>query len=124
MEALDLLVTFDVEMSSTARLADYVIACKQTLETPGMSQSGEAIKYFGSGIGFPSAYAQYSERIADVPHGSDLVEEWEFFYDMATHMGLELTFATAFGFSKYGSILLATGDQMSGNLILPVSSPC
>ena len=28
MQALDLLVTLDVEMSSTARLADYVIACK------------------------------------------------------------------------------------------------
>jgi anaerobic selenocysteine-containing dehydrogenase len=101
MQALDLLVTFDVEMSTTARLADYVIACKQTLETPGMSQSGEAIKYFGSGIGFPNAYAQYSERIADVPHDSDLVEEWEFFYQMADHLDLDLTFATAFGFSKY-----------------------
>ena len=101
MEALDLLVTLDVEMSTTARLADYVIACKQTLETPGMSQSGEAIKYFGSGIGFPNAYAQYSPAVADVPHGSDLVEEWDFFYQMADHLGLELTFATAFGFSRY-----------------------
>ncbi|WP_101758258.1 molybdopterin-dependent oxidoreductase [Oceanicoccus sp. KOV_DT_Chl] len=101
MEALELLVTFDVEMSTTARLADYVIACKQTLETPGMSQSGEAIKYFGTGIGFPNAYAQYSPRVADVPHGSDLVEEWEFFYQMANHLGLELVFVAAFGFSKY-----------------------
>lgn len=101
MEALDLLVCFDVEESSTARLADYVIACKQTLETPGMSQSGENIKYFGTGIGFQSAYAQYSEAIADPPHGSDLVEEWEFFYDMAKHLGKELFFAAVFGFSKY-----------------------
>ena len=67
MQALDLLVTLDVEMSSTARLADYVIACKQTLETPGMSQSGEAIKYFGTGIGFSNAYAQYSAAVADLP---------------------------------------------------------
>lgn len=101
MEALDLLVSFDVEMSTTARLADYVIACKQTLETPGMSQSGEAIKYFGTGIGFPNAYAQYSPRVADVPHGSDLVEEWEFFYQMADHLDLDLIFASSFGFSKY-----------------------
>ena len=101
MEALDLLVTLDVEMSSTARLADYVIACKQTLETPGMSQSGEAIKYFGTGIGFSSAYAQYSPAVADVPHGSDLVEEWDFFYQVADHLDLELTFALAFGFSRY-----------------------
>jgi anaerobic selenocysteine-containing dehydrogenase len=101
MEALDLLVTLDVEMSSTARLADYVIACKQTLETPGMSQSGEAIKYFGTGIGFPNAYAQYSPAVADPPHGSDLVEEWEFFYRMADRLDLDLTFVAFFGFSRY-----------------------
>lgn len=101
MEALDLLVTLDVEMSSTARVADYVIACTQTLETPGMSQSGEAIKYFGTGIGFSSAYAQYSPAVADPPHGSDLIEEWDFFYQMADHLGHELYYACAFGFSRY-----------------------
>ena len=101
MEALDLLVTLDVEMSTTARLAHYVIACTQTLETPGMSQSGEVIKYFGTGIGFPNAYAQYSPAVADVPHGSDLVDEWEFFYRMAVHLELDLVFVSAFGFSRY-----------------------
>ena len=101
MEALELLVTLEVEMSTTARLAHYVIACTQTLETPGMSQSGEAIKYFGTGIGFPSAYAQYSPAVADVPHGSDLVEDWEFFYRMAGHLGLDLVYASAFGFSRF-----------------------
>ena len=94
METLDLLVTLDVEMSTTARLAHYVIACKQTLETPGMSQSGEVIKYFGTGIGFPNAYAQYSPAVADVPHGSDLVEEWDFFYRMADHLDLDLVFVS------------------------------
>lgn len=101
LEKLDLLLTFDVEMSSTARLADYVIACKQTFETPGMSQSGEAIKFFGFGIGFPSAYAQYSPRIVDPPHDSDLVEEWEFFYHMACHLDLSLSYVAFFGAAKY-----------------------
>lgn len=101
MKELDLLVCFDVEMSATARLADYVIACKQTLETPGMSQSGENIKYFATGIGFQAAYSQYSDAIADPPHGSDLVEEWEFFYEMAKHLDKELFFAAMFGFAEY-----------------------
>ena len=101
LEKLDLLVTLDVEMSITARLADYVIACKQTFETPGMSQSAEAIKYFGTGVGFPGAYAQYSPRISDPPHDSDLVEDWEFFYAMACHLDLPLSFVAFFGFSKY-----------------------
>ncbi len=101
LQALDLLVTFEVEMTSTARLAHYAIAAKQTLETPGMSQSGEAIKFFGSGIGFSDAYAQYSPRIADPPPGADVVEEWEFFYDMAVHLDLEMYFVAYFGFSKF-----------------------
>ncbi len=112
MEALDLLVTLDVEMSTTSRLADYVIACKQTLETHGSSQSAESIKYYGSGIGFPSAYAQYAEPVADVPSGSDLVEEWEFFYAMANHLDLDLVYISAYGFGKY---------QESPYHILPLS---
>lgn len=101
LEKLELLLTFDVEMSSSARLADYVIACKQTFETPGMSQSGEAIKFFGTGIGFPNGYAQYSPRISDPPHGSDLIEEWEFFYHMACHLDLSLSYVAFFGAAKY-----------------------
>ena len=101
LEKLELLLTFDVEMSTSSRLADYVIACKHSLETPGMSQSGEAIKFFGTGIGFPSAYAQYSPRISDPPHGSDVIEEWEFFYKMARHMDLELSYVAFFGTAKY-----------------------
>jgi len=88
-------------LRNSSRPAHYVIACKQTLETPGMSQSGEAIKYFGTGIGFPNAYAQHSPAVADVPHGSDLVEEWNFFYRMADHLDLDLVFVSAFVFSRY-----------------------
>ena len=59
-----------------------------------------AIKFFVR-IGFPSAYAQYSPRITDPPPGSDVVEEWEFFYDMASHLDLELTYVAFFGTAKY-----------------------
>lgn len=101
MEELELLVTLDVEMSNTARLADYVIATRQTLETPGMSQGGEMIKYFGTGIGYPCAYGQYSPRIVEPPKGSDLIEDWELFYEMACRMDLELLYVVYYGFSKY-----------------------
>lgn len=101
MEKLELLVSLDVELSSTARLADYVIATKMSMETPGMSQGGEIIKYFGNGIGYPAAYGQYSPRLVDPPAGSDLVEEWEFFYDLAVCMDLEMYFVVYYGFSKY-----------------------
>ncbi|HZO08953.1 MAG TPA: molybdopterin-dependent oxidoreductase, partial [Myxococcota bacterium] len=37
MQALELLVTFDIKMSATAKLAHYVIAPKLSLEVPGLS---------------------------------------------------------------------------------------
>ncbi len=117
LESLELLVTLDVEMSTTARLADYVIACKHSLEVPGMSQTAEAIKFFGTGIGYSNAYAQYSDRICDPPHGSDVVEEWEFFYDMAAHLGHELSYVAYFGFSKY------TESPMELMMLSPPNKP-
>jgi anaerobic selenocysteine-containing dehydrogenase len=98
MEALDLLVTLDVTMSLTSRLADYVIATKMTLETPGMTQRSEALKYYTTGIGFSPPYAQYSPRIVDPPAGSDLIEEWQFFHGLARRLGHDLAFTVGFGF--------------------------
>ncbi len=101
MEKLELLITLDIEMSSTARMADYIIAPKMTLETPGMSQGGEMIKYFGTGLGFPAAYGQYSPRIVETPEHSDLIEEWEFFHGLGCRMDLDLLFVVYYGFSKF-----------------------
>lgn len=101
IEKLELLVTLDVEMSNTSRKADYAIATKMTLETPGMSQGGEMIKYFGNGIGFPAAYGQYSPRIVEPPKGSDLIEEWEFFFGLAQRLELDMLYVVYYGFSKF-----------------------
>jgi len=101
MEHLDLLVTLDVEMSLTSRLADYVIATRMTLETPGMTQRTEALKYYTGGIGFSEPYAQVSPRIVDPPAHADLVEEWQFFHGLAKRMGLELCMSIHYGFGRY-----------------------
>jgi anaerobic selenocysteine-containing dehydrogenase len=101
LEALDLLVTLDVTMSSTSRLADYVVATKMTLETPGMTQRSEALKYYTTGIGFSPPYAQYSPRIVDPPPGSEVVEEWQFFHGLARRLGLDLQMTVAFGFGAF-----------------------
>ena len=90
METLELLVTLDIGMSLTSRLADYVIATRMTLETPGMTQRSEMLKYYTSGIGFTKAYAQYSSRIVAPPAGSEVIEEWEFFHGLAKRMGYDL----------------------------------
>ena len=101
MEKLDLLVCVDVEMALTARLADYVIATKMTLETPGMTQRVEALKYYTVGIGYPVPYAQYSPRIVAPPAGSDLIEEWEFYNGLGKRMGLGLKMGVKYGFGKF-----------------------
>jgi len=118
MEALDLLVCVDVEMALTARLADYVIATKMTLETPGFTQRVEALKYYTVGIGQSRPYAQYSPRIVDPPEGSDLIEEWEFYNGVGKRMGLILQMAMKYGFGEFDEaplliIDMAKNDNMT-----------
>ena len=90
MENLDLLVTLDMKMSDTSLFADYVIAPKLSLETPGISVSSEAIEQTYVAHGYPEPYAQYSPAIVEPPQGSDVIEEWEFFYGLSKRMGFQL----------------------------------
>ncbi|MDB5725534.1 MAG: anaerobic dehydrogenase, typically selenocysteine-containing [Novosphingobium sp.] len=118
MEKLELLICVDVEMALTARLADYVIATKMTLETPGMTQRVEALKYYTIGIGYPVPYAQYSPRVVDPPAGSDLIEEWEFYNGVAKRMGFGLVMGVKYGFGKFDEapptvIAMAENDNLT-----------
>jgi anaerobic selenocysteine-containing dehydrogenase len=94
MNALELNVTLDIKMSATAKLADYVIAPKLSLEVPGMTLPTESLSPYA--MGYPEPYAQYSPPIVDPPEGSDVIEEWEFFYGLAQRMDLPLTIAAAY----------------------------
>jgi anaerobic selenocysteine-containing dehydrogenase len=99
MRNLDLLVTLDVEMSQTAQLAHYVVAPTMSLEVPGMTQTAEMLIYYGNGSGgFTDAAAQYSPIVTARPAGSDLVEEWEFYYGLAQRLGLALRLKTPYSF--------------------------
>jgi anaerobic selenocysteine-containing dehydrogenase len=94
MNALDLNITLDIKMSATAKLADYVIAPKLSLEVPGMTLPTESLTPYA--MGYPEPYAQYTPPIVDPPEGADVIEEWEFFYGLAQRMGLSLTLAAAY----------------------------
>jgi anaerobic selenocysteine-containing dehydrogenase len=97
LEDLELYVTTDVEYSPNARLADYVIATKMTLETVGVTGRMESIKYFHFGYGFSAPYAQYSPAIVEPPPGSDLIEDWQLYYRIAQRLSLELKWVNVFG---------------------------
>jgi anaerobic selenocysteine-containing dehydrogenase len=90
MEKLDLLVTLDMKLSATSRLAHYVIAPKLSLEVPGLSLSMEALEQTYVAMGYSEAYAQYTPALVDPPPGADVIEEWEFFWGLAKRMQLPL----------------------------------
>ena len=93
LAALDLLVAIDVEMSNTARLADYVIPDRMALETPACSQFSESMKYYGIWTGgYEQPYAQYAPAVVEPPAGSDTIESWQFFYELAKRLGRQITY--------------------------------
>lgn len=97
MRALDLLVQIDPWMSATARLADYVIAPQLWLEVAGTTQILDWLTRNGTGYGQADPYAQYTPAIVDPPSGSDVIEEWQFFYELARKMGLQLSASAQLG---------------------------
>jgi anaerobic selenocysteine-containing dehydrogenase len=46
-------------------------------------------------MGYSVPYGQYAPKVLDPPEGSDVIEEWEFFYGLARRMGLPLTIQAA-----------------------------
>jgi anaerobic selenocysteine-containing dehydrogenase len=90
MDELELLVQIDPWMSQTARRAHYVIAPKMGFEVPGINFLSDFDVDFGAGYTRAEHFGQYAPAIVDVPPGSELVEEWEVYYDLARHLGLPL----------------------------------
>jgi anaerobic selenocysteine-containing dehydrogenase len=80
MKALDLLVCVDIKLSQTARLADYVIAPKLSLEREDMSWLSE--------WWFEEPYSRYTDALIK-PQG-DLLDEWEFYWGLATRLGVNI----------------------------------
>jgi anaerobic selenocysteine-containing dehydrogenase len=104
LKALDLLVVLDLRNSATAQVADYVIAAKYGLEVPGLTAPLEFFgKHYAVGAGITKSWAQYTPPIIAPPEGSDLLEDWEFFYLLAREMGLTLELAAG---KQVGSVKL------------------
>jgi anaerobic selenocysteine-containing dehydrogenase len=97
LKSLDLLVTLSHEMSATARLADFVIAPKLSLETPATTWLAEASKYAGTHRALDRPWAQYSKAIVAPPQAADVIEEWEFFYGLAQRQKLNLEVTVSYG---------------------------
>lgn len=101
LQSLDLLVTAELEMSATARMSDYVIAPKLSLEVPATSGLVEAMKHMGHLRGIEGPYGRYAPAVVDPPPGSDVIADWELYYGLAQRMGLKLTLTTTFGLGPH-----------------------
>jgi anaerobic selenocysteine-containing dehydrogenase len=87
LRKLDLLVQIDPWYSETASLADYVIAPTMPLEVPATSAGIDFLTVRATGYGSGLPYANYAPAVVKRPAGSDLLEEWEFFYGLLARLG-------------------------------------
>ena len=80
MKHLDLNVSIDIKLSQTAKLADYVIAPKLSLERPDLTVLTDSW--------YPAPYAHYTPTMVEAE--DDVIEEWEFFWGLAHRMKTEI----------------------------------
>jgi anaerobic selenocysteine-containing dehydrogenase len=78
---LELLVSLDARMNETAQLSHYVIATTQHFERHDLSIPGDSL--------YPEAFAQYAPPIVPKPQGT--IDDWEFFWGVASRMKVPLT---------------------------------
>ena len=83
MRQLDLNVSIDIRWSQTAKMADYVIAPKLSLERPDLTVLTDSW--------YPVPYAHYTPAMVEAE--DDVIEEWEFFWNLAQRMGTEIELA-------------------------------
>ena len=83
LRSLDLLVCIDIKLAQTARLAHYVIAPRISLERDDIATAPE--------IFYEEPYARYAEAL--VPPQGDVLDEWEFFWEIARRLGTEIVTA-------------------------------
>jgi anaerobic selenocysteine-containing dehydrogenase len=94
LEALDLLVVLDPKLTQTGQFADYIIPPKLAPEIPVMTHDFEELEMFVPNWGYTLPYAAYCGALVDPPEGSQLLEEWKFFYLLGREMGFQLEVIT------------------------------
>jgi anaerobic selenocysteine-containing dehydrogenase len=94
LRALDLMVMHETTLSPTARMADYVIATKVQFEVPAFTLLNELAGSGGhSGYGYADPFAFSQPAVLAPPPGSDLLEAWEIYYEVARRLGIALHLA-------------------------------
>jgi anaerobic selenocysteine-containing dehydrogenase len=85
IDALDLLVCTDIRRAATAKRADYVLPGKLCLERADVPILCDTW--------YEAPYTHYTPAILDDPEGSELIEEWELYWELAARLGTKLALA-------------------------------
>lgn len=84
LKSLDLLVSIDPRWSPTGRLADYVIPTRLPFEREDLNISLDGAS--------PLPWVNYAQPLVEPPAG--VPDDWEVFYDLSRHMGVDIEFKT------------------------------
>lgn len=86
LRRLDLLVTIDPMMTSTAKLSHYILPPKLQYERADLPLPHIDGRYF------PLPYAQYTPALVPPPAGSDVADDWYVFWALAKRLGAPITY--------------------------------
>lgn len=84
LEALDLLVTIEPFMTETARLSHYVLP--PTLQY----ERADLPIFIYEFLVTPVPFTRYTPALARPPAGADVRDDWNYFWELATRLGLQL----------------------------------
>jgi anaerobic selenocysteine-containing dehydrogenase len=79
------LVCIDIQPSATSKFADYVLAPKTTLERADVPVLCDSW--------YEAPYTHYAQAVVEPPAGSDVIEEWELYWEIAHRMGTPIGLA-------------------------------
>jgi anaerobic selenocysteine-containing dehydrogenase len=85
IDALELLVCVDIKRAATAKHADYVLPGKMCLERADVPILCDTW--------YEQPYTHYTPAVVEVPPGSELIEEWELYWELAARLGTKIRLA-------------------------------
>ncbi|MAL95130.1 MAG: nitrate reductase [Haliea sp.] len=86
LESLELLVTIDHRMTATAELSDYILPPTLQYERPDLPM------FIYEPLLFPEPFTRYTPAIAAQPPGSELKDDWYYFWGLGKRLGLQLEY--------------------------------
>jgi anaerobic selenocysteine-containing dehydrogenase len=85
IDALELLVCVDIKRAATAKRAHYLLPGRMCLERADVPILCDTW--------YERPYTHYTPAIVDAPRGSELIEEWELYWELAARLGTEIRLA-------------------------------